>query len=44
MKFGGFIIHIIRRTKKKFFFSKVAAVQTFEAACLFLEEDLRHAK
>jgi len=42
MKFGRFIIHIIRRTKK--FFSKMAAVQTFEAACLFLEESLRHAE
>jgi len=42
MKFGGFIIHIIRRTK--FFFSKMAAVQTFEAACFYLEEGLRHVE
>jgi len=44
MKFGGFIIHKIKRTKKYFFFFKMATVQTFEAACLFLEKGLRHAE
>jgi len=36
MKFGEFIIHIIRRTE--IFFPKMAAVQIFETSCLYLEE------